>query len=162
MKKFIVAFLAVVIVAVGAVFVFAQKTDGSKARFGRGFGHRGSYARFAEKLNLTDAQKAQIKQITEASRTKNQPLRENMKSIRQQLEAATADGQFNEAQVQALATQQANLSAQMIVEGERTKAQMYQVLTPEQQAQMKQMKEQMKERFKNKFKNRGDQAAKEF
>ncbi len=162
MRKFIVAFLAVAVVAVGAVFVFAQKGEGDRGKFGRGFGHRAGFARFAEKLNLTDVQKEQMKQIAEASRAKNQPLRENMKSIRQQLKAATADGQFNEAQVQALAAQQANLSAQMIVERERTKAQMYQVLTPEQQAQAKQLRDQMKERFKDKFKDRADKPANDF
>ena len=160
MKKFTVAFLAIALVAVGAIFVFAQKAHGKKGHFGRGFGHRAGFAKFAEKLNLTDAQKEQIKQITETSKAKVQPLMENMKTIRQQLKEATADGQFNEAQVQALATQQANISAQLIVERERTKTQIFQVLTPEQQAQAKQMKEQRKERFKNKFKNRGSKEAK--
>lgn len=161
MKKYTVAFLAVALIAVGAIFVFAQKADGGKRKFGHRFGHRAGFAKLAEKLDLTDAQKEQIKQITDASKTKVQPLMENMKTIRQQLKAATADGQFDEAQVQALAVQQANVSAQMIVERERTKAQIFQILTPEQQAQAKQLKEQKMERYKNKFKNRGSKEAKD-
>jgi len=43
--------------------------------------------------------------------------------------------------------------AQMIVEKERTKSQIFALLTPEQQAQAKQLKEQMKEKFKGKFKH---------
>lgn len=155
MKKLGAAFLAIILVAIGTIFIFAQKADGDKGKFRRGFGHRG-FAKMAEKLNLTDAQKEQFKQIREASKSKVQPLWENMKSVRQQLQAATANGQFNETQVQALATQQANIMAQLIVEKERTKSQMFAVLTPEQQSQAKAIKEQMKERFKQRFQNRGN------
>ena len=153
MKKLVVAFLAIALVTIGTIFVFAQKGEGKK--FGRGFGHRGGFERIAKKLNLSDEQKEQVKQILETSKTKVQPLMENMKSIHQQLDAATADGQFDEAQVQALATQQANIMAQIIVEKERTKSQIFAILTPEQQSQAKQLKEQMKEKFKGKFQNHG-------
>jgi Spy/CpxP family protein refolding chaperone len=156
MKKLTTAFLAIALVAIGTIFVFAQKADGDKRKFGRGFGHRGGFGRLAEKLNLSDEQKAQIKQIRETSKAKVQPLRENMKSIRQQLNAATADGNFNEAQVQALAAQQANIMAQLTVEKERTKSQTYAILTPEQQTQAKALKEQMKERFKDRKERRGN------
>ena len=157
MKKLTTAFLAIALVAVGTIFVFAQKADGGKGKFKRGFGHRrGGFERIAEKLNLTDAQKAQIKQIREASKTTVQPLRENMKSIRQQLREAAADGNFNEAQVQNLANQQANVMAQLTVEKIRAKSQIFAILTPEQQTQAKALKEQMKERFKNRKQHRGD------
>ncbi len=152
MKKFIIGFLVLALVAVGAIFTFAQKAD--KAHGRHRFGRRGSFGRMAEKLNLTDAQKEQFKQIREAGKTKVQPLMENMKSIRGQLEAATADGQFNEEQVQALATQQANVMAQLIVEKERVKSQMFAVLTADQQTQLKTLKEQMKEKFQNRRANK--------
>ena len=156
MKKLTTAFLAIALVAVGTIFVFAQKADGGKGKFKRGFGHRGGFERLAKKLNLSDAQKAQIKQIREAGKTTVQPLRENMKSIRQQMDAATADGKFDEAQVQSLATQQANIMAQLTVERERAKSQIFAVLTPEQQTQAKALKEQMKERFKDRKERRGN------
>lgn len=156
MKKIITAILAIALVSIGTIFIFAQTGSEEKGKFKRGFGHRGGFERLAKKLNLTDAQKEQVKQIRETSKAKVQPLKENMKSIHQQMETATADGQFDEAQVQALATQQANIMAQMIVEKERTKSQMFAILTPEQQAQAKQLKEQMKEKFKGKFQHRGN------
>ena len=157
MKKLAAAFLAIALVAIGTIFVFAQKTDGDKGHK-RGFGHhRGGFGRLAKQLNLSDAQKVQIKQIREAGKAKVQPLRENMKSIHQQMNAATADGKFDEAQVQSLATQQADIMAQLTVEKERTKSQIYAILTPEQQTQAKALKEQMKERFKNRRQNRGEQ-----
>ena len=158
MKKLATAFIAIALVAIGTIFVFAQKTDGDKKHFKRGFGHhRGGFGRLAKQLNLTDAQKAQMKEIRTASKAKTQPLRESMKSIRQQIAAATVDGSFNEAQVQALAVQQANIMAQLTVEKQRVKSQTYAILTPEQQIQAKALKDQMKERFQNR---RGKRAAK--
>ncbi len=152
MKKIITAILAIALVSIGSIFIFAQNdNEGGKEKYKRGFGHRGGFERLAKKLNLTDTQKEQAKQIMEASKSKVQPLKESMKSIHQQLDAATADGQFDEAQVQALASQQANITAQLIVEKERTQSQLFAILTPEQQAQAKQLKEQMKEKFKGKF-----------
>lgn len=152
MKKIITAILAIALVSIGSIFIFAQNdNEGGKEKYKRGFGHRGGFERLAKKLNLTDTQKEQAKQIMEASKSKVQPLKESMKSIHQQLDTAIADGQFDEAQVQALASQQANIMAQLIVEKERTKSQLFAILTPEQQAQAKQLKEQMKEKFKGKF-----------
>jgi len=149
MKKFTIGFLVLVLVTLSTVFALAQKREG-KGRHG----HRG-FARIAEKLNLTDAQKEQVKQILETSRAKVQPLKENMKANRRQLQELTANGQFDEAQVQAIAAQQGAIAAQMIVEKERAKSQIFQILTTEQQAQAKQMKEQVKERFKDKAKKFG-------
>jgi Spy/CpxP family protein refolding chaperone len=156
MKKFIFAILAISILTLGAIFTIAQKGETNKGRFdkergGRGFG----FGRMAEKLNLTDEQKAQIKQITEAEKTKVEPIFTALKENHQKLEDLTADGSFDEAKVQALATEQGNLSAQLIVEKERTKSQIFQILTTEQREQAKQFKEEMKNKFKGKFKNRG-------
>jgi len=58
MKKFTIGFLVFVMVVIGTIFAFAQK--GEKGKHGRGFGHRG-FERMAEKLNLSDAQKEQVK-----------------------------------------------------------------------------------------------------
>ncbi len=154
MKKLVTAFIAVALVAIGTIFVFAQKADDNKGHK-RGGLHRRGFGRIAKQLNLTDVQKEQMKQIKETSKAKIQPLRESMKSIRQQISAATADGKFDEAQVQNLATQQANITAQLTVEKERAKSQMHAVLTSEQQAQAKVLKEEMKDKFKERFQNRG-------
>ena len=108
----------------------------------------------AEKLNLTDAQKTQMKSIGEASRAKIQPSMETMRANRQKMNEATANGRFDEAKVTAIAQEQAQISAQLIVEKDRVKAQMFQVLTPEQQAQAKAVREQMKEKMKERFEKR--------
>ncbi|MGC2235084.1 MAG: Spy/CpxP family protein refolding chaperone [Pyrinomonadaceae bacterium] len=157
MKKIIFAILAISVLALGAVFVTAQKGETNKGKFKKDFGGRGGgFGRMAEKLNLSDEQKAQIKQITEAEKTKVEPIFAALKENHQKLEDLTADGSFDEAKVQALATEQGTLSAQLIVEKERTKSQIFQILTPEQREQAKQLKENMKDKFKDGFKRRGD------
>ncbi len=150
MKKFTIGFLVFAMVAIGTVFAFAQRGDKGKSRFG----HRG-FERMAEKLNLTDVQKEQVKQISEASRAKVKPLKESMRANRRQLKSLTENEPFDEAQVQTIANQQGAIAAQIIVEKERAKWEIFQILTVEQRAQAKLLKEQMKERFKGRFNKSG-------
>ena len=86
----------------------------------------------ARALDLTDAQKTQVKTIFESARASSEPLHTKMEEVHKQLEAATANGQFDEAQVRALANQQGQIMADTIVEHERTKSKIYAILTPEQ------------------------------
>jgi len=150
MKKVVIAILSIVLVATGTIFIFAQK-GGQEGK--RGFGKHGirggGHGFFLRGLDLTDEQKAQVKQIREASKEKNKAVREQLKATRQSLNELTANGAFDEAQVTAIANQQAALHSHMIVEKERVKSQIFAILTDEQKAKAAQMKEQMKERFKN-------------
>ena len=154
MKKATIAIIATLILGLGAVFIFAQKGGLGRSRFGgKGFGGPG-FERMAEKLNLSDEQKAQVKTILEDSKTRLKPLMESLKAGHEQIENLGTDGVFNEAQVQQIAVAQAETTKQLIIEKEKTKAQIFAVLTPEQRTQAAQFKEQMKERFKDRFKNR--------
>lgn len=160
MKKITAAILSIVLIAMGAMFIFAQTTDKPEGKRGH-FGKRGARGMMFRGLDLTDEQKAQIKQITENSRATVKPIREQMKANRQELREITAGGSFDQARVQEIAARQGSLSAQMIVEKERVKSQIFQILTPEQKAKAAEMKEKMKERFQNKMnRRRGDGEAK--
>jgi protein CpxP len=159
MKKFSIAIIAFVLLAVGTIFVFAQ-TSGDQTEGKRGFGKRGHHrgGKMALRgLDLTEEQKTQIKQIRQASREKIKPLREQLKANRQKLQELSANGNFDEAQVTAIANSQAAVQAQLIVEKERVKSQTFQILTPEQRAKAEQLKQQRKERFKNRKNRRGAQ-----
>jgi protein CpxP len=129
----------------GSVFSFAQK--------GNDFG-RHPFSRFADELGLTDQQKEQIEQILKAEREKMMTLKEEMRQIHKQLSAQGKDGVFNEALVTELAAKQAELTKQMIIEKERTKASLFAVLTPEQREKAEQLKTDFKGRFRDKFKDR--------
>ncbi len=154
MKKVTIAILAVAVLALGAVFIFAQKGEMRRGGFGgKGFGGPG-FERMFEKLNLSDEQKTQVKTILEDSKTRIKPLMESIRENHKQIENLGTDGVFNEPQVQQFATAQAETTKQLVIEKERTKAQIFAILTPEQRTQAAQMKEQMKDRFKDRFKKR--------
>jgi Spy/CpxP family protein refolding chaperone len=95
--------------------------------------------RMAHDLNLTAEQLTQVKAIFDAQRTVVEPLMKQMGDYRKQLDTATANGQFNEEQVRAIAQQQAQTAAQLTVETERTKSKVYNILTPEQRELAQQM-----------------------
>ena len=152
MKKAIITFLVIAVLGLGAVFIFAQK--GKRERFGaEGFGGRG-FERVAEKLNLSDEQKTQVRTILEDSETRVKPLLESMRESRKQSKNLGLDGTFNEEQVNRIANSQAETMKQLFIEKEKTKAQIFAVLTPEQRAEAAKMKVQFKENFKGKFNKR--------
>lgn len=155
MKKIIFALVAVMSLSVGSILVFAQRGGGD---FGRGNGGRGGFmfGRMAKELNLTEEQKTQIKQIMETEKSKVQPIFESLKENRQKMEELTADGNFDEVKVKTLADEQGSLSALLIVEKERTKSQIFQILTAEQREKAKAMKSKFEDKMKDKMKNRKD------
>lgn len=157
MKKRTIAILAIAILAVGAAFVVAQKVmHHASGGHGPGFGRMHGGGLMLGGLNLTDDQKAKVKEIMTASKTNFEPIKRSLRENHKKMEDLTANGAFDEAQVQALATEQANLMAKMIVERERVKSQVFAILTDEQKAKAVQMKEQMKEHFKNRMKGSGE------
>ena len=155
MKKFTIGLLVMALVSLGTIFAFGQQNGGNDGKRMRGHhGKRGGFG-MMRGLDLTDAQKEQMKAIRQANRESTKSLRESMKANRQQLQQVTANGQFNEAQVQALAAQQSGIMAQLIVEKERVKSQIYNILTTDQKTKIAEMKTQMKERRQNRKANRG-------
>src|SRR5687768_1296400 len=110
MKKITVAILSIVLVATGALFIFAQTAERGEGKRGFGKGHkRGGHAMMFRGLDLTEEQKAQIRQIRQTSKEKIKPIREQMKANRQKLAELSA-GNFDQAQVQAIASQQGSLT----------------------------------------------------
>jgi protein CpxP len=90
-------------------------------------------------LDLTDAQQTQMKSIMEANRANMHSLMLQMEQNRLATLQATANGTYNQAALQTLTNQQAQLQAQMNMQHQALEHQIYtQVLTPEQQAQFNQ------------------------
>ena len=156
MKKIIFTAVALLTLSVGSILVFAHRGGD----FGRGFGGRGGFlfGRMAKELNLTEAQKAQIKQLMEAEKSKVKPIIEDIKENRQKMEELTADGNFDEVKVKRLADEQAILSSQLIVERERTISQIFQNLTAEQREKAKQLKQQMEDKKRERRNYRSDKS----
>lgn len=90
-------------------------------------------------LALTDAQTAELKPFLDAERATVEALRKRLDEAHKQIETATANGQFDETQVRTLAGQQAQTMTDLIVEQERVKAKIYNVLTADQRAKAAQL-----------------------
>jgi protein CpxP len=137
-----------------------DKDRGAWGRGERGGGHKkggrgmhggggGGFAgRFAGELNLTDAQKAQMDQITAR-------YRETAKAGRQQRQGrgerrggfdAFNGGTFNEAEVRAAAQARANAQVEREVAHARMMSELYAVLTAEQKAQLTAQRQQREQK----------------
>ena len=165
MKKFanfkmlaLVSLSSIVLVASVAFAQTATTTQGDqnkargewRGRGGRGEGregdHRGGFGgggMFA-KLNLTDAQKASMKQIRESFGDRTKSLREQLRAKRQELRQANQGDTFNEALATQKLTESAGLQAKLMGEEFKLRQEMLAVLTPEQKTQLDQMRQQFK------------------
>jgi periplasmic protein CpxP/Spy len=160
--------------ALTGVVGFAQQTGQTQnekprgergwGREGRGGDHKGGGreggflgGRFAEKLNLTDAQKAQMQQIADRFRETTQSLRGQGRGERDgEGYDAFKGGTFNESAVRAAAQARANRQVEMEVAHARMMFEMYNVLTPEQKAQLEADRQQRRQR-RQEFRSRRDQ-----
>ena len=102
---------------------------GKGRRGGRGGG------RF-ERLNLTDAQREQLRQIEERYRATFRTQHENMRGRERRPADPFAGGVFDEAAVRAAAQARANAQVEREVAQARMMHEMYNVLTAEQKAQL--------------------------
>jgi protein CpxP len=122
-----------------------------EGRQGRGKhwgGHKGGmHGGMFRGLNLTDDQKAKMKQIGQSSRERTQPLRAELKTKRQALRQAGASGTFDEALATQTLTETAGLQAKLMGERFRTRQEMLAVLTPEQKTQLEQKRAEFKARW---------------
>lgn len=90
----------------------------------------------AKALNLTDAQRTQLKTILQGTQESVKPIRQQMQPLHQQLQQAIKDN--NVAGIQAATSAIAPLQAQMMVLRANSSAQFLQILTPEQKARLAQ------------------------
>ena len=102
--------------------------------------------------NLTDDQKAKMKQIGQSFRERTQSLHQALRAKRQELRQASEGGTFNEALATQKLQESANLQAKLMGEQFRMRQEMLSVLTPEQKTQM----EQKRAEFKAKRANHGE------
>jgi protein CpxP len=111
---------------------------------------------FFKQLNLTEDQKAKMKQIRESFAERNKPLREQLQAKRQELRQANEGGTFNEALATQKLTEMASLEAKLMGERAKLHQETLSVLTAEQKAQLEQSKAQFKTR-RGEMRNRDNQ-----
>lgn len=146
MKRRITVIASIAVLVIGAtIFAVAQGPEAMRKMHGqRGpHGHGDMLEHMSRELNLTEAQKTQVKSIMEGTEASAQGIHAKLEEIHNQLEAATANGQFDETQVRGLANQQAQLQADMMVEHLRVKSKIFGVLTAEQRVKAEEMHKRM-------------------
>jgi protein CpxP len=144
----------------GGVYVSAQNDPGPRAGAGRfggpGFGPGrgrggpggpgGILGPGFQRLDLTDAQKSRMKEILDSHRDEMRAIGERAMAARQALETATASDSFDEATVRTKASELAAIDADTAVMRARVYNEVYQILTPDQQKQLKDLRTQMQQR----------------
>lgn len=90
-------------------------------------------------LNLTDAQREQVRQIVDSRQQETRAIGERAMAAHEALRAATTSPSFDEGLVRAKAAEVAAIDADMAVARARIFADVFQILTPEQQAKAKEL-----------------------
>jgi|ERR1022692_1833513 protein CpxP len=135
--RFLVAALAVMLGAAIAKSQTAADAPPPPPMHEHGFGMEGhGMGFFAKYLDLSDAQRAQMKAVLHKERPTVKPLMEQLHQMHQQLKPYE-EGTYDEAKVQALVAQQAQTMVQVKVQETRIHNELFQLLTPDQQAKMK-------------------------
>lgn len=89
-------------------------------------------AQFAQELNLTDAQKSEMKTLMAREHQALKPIFQQLSQFQDQIRDVNADGQFHETEVRPLAEQQAKLMTSLQLRHIETRSQMQKILTAEQ------------------------------
>jgi protein CpxP len=147
--------------AIAVPFAIAQSKDagGPKGRQAGGFeqGMRGGdrmAGAFFRNLDLTDAQKTQMKQIRESHGQTLRPLMEQIRAKRKELRDANSGGTFNEALAAQKLSEIAPLEAKLMGEEFRTHQEMLSVLTAEQKTKLDQLRSQQKSKWSERRANK--------
>lgn len=137
MKKYTIIGVAILAMLLIAALGFAQAAK-------RGGHEHGMFGeRMAQQLGLSDAQQQQIKSILQAEKPKMQPLMQELRQERQQMNSLTESGNFDEGAVRAAASKQAQTETDLAVERARVKAQIFAVLTPDQRTKAQEMEKSL-------------------
>ncbi|MDQ2697041.1 MAG: Spy/CpxP family protein refolding chaperone [Pseudomonadota bacterium] len=134
MRKLGKAIIVSTLLAVASGAAYAGGRDGHEGHHGH-HGHHFSVERMAEKLDLSAEQTAAVRGIVEGARPTFEQYHASLREKRQQLQELARSATADEAAIRALADEQGDIMANMIVERIRVKNQIRALLTPEQQAE---------------------------
>jgi len=96
---------------------------------------------FAAHLNLSDTQQTQMKAVLAKEHATLKPLMQQLHQTHTELRQYE-EGAFDEAKVRALAAQQTQTLTELTVQYTRIHSELFQMLTPDQQAKMKELEAQ--------------------
>lgn len=100
-----------------------------------------------DKLNLTDAQRDQIKQLTQQSFAQAKSQMQALRQARQAYESAVPGTSAYQSATSALAQAESDAASTRVTRQANLRAQIYQVLTPTQRDQLAQIRQQRQARM---------------
>jgi periplasmic protein CpxP/Spy len=130
----------IALLAGGAAFAQAPARPGGAGGSGRGVrgpGGPGGAGLPLAQLNLTDAQREQIRSITEQRPDQGQQLQERLRAAVDAQRKAVETLPVNEGAIRAAAQELALAEAEVAIQRAHTRADVFAILTPEQQEQVK-------------------------
>ena len=132
-------------VVVGGVVVSAQRP-------GFGPGQRRAQAGLALRaLDLTEAQREQVRQLTVQHREQTRTLLDRLQTTQEARRKAVEAIPFSESQIRAAAQALAEVEAELAVQQARLQADVYALLTPEQQTRLQTMRAERDARAKERM-----------
>ena len=124
-------------IVASSLFVVAANVATAEPHRGGGERH---LERLADELNLSDAQRQQIKQIHRDARGEKLAIRDAMQDNREAMQKLDPSAKDYGRQVEQLAGEKGDLVKRLTIQRSNVRAQMYAVLTPEQRELAKDMK----------------------
>jgi Spy/CpxP family protein refolding chaperone len=164
-RAFGVASLAALLAGFGYQNISAQGPGGPGGRFGGPggpMGRRGGPGgpggalgpMMLGQLNLTSDQQDRVKQILDSHRDEQRSIGQREMAAHQALQDAVAGSSFDESAVRTRAADVAAADADAAVLQARIYAEVFQILTPDQQAKLKELQANMKSRMQQAEQNR--------
>jgi protein CpxP len=149
---------SIILAAIFMALAAALATSAFGQHSGMGFSRHNGFMlkHVAKQLNLTEAQKTQIKGIMADEKNKIMPMMQQLRQ-NEQAENANVNGSFDENQARAFAGKQAQLMTDLIVEKERTRSQVYALLTPEQRQKALQLMQEREQHQQERMKKHAEQ-----
>jgi protein CpxP len=132
-------------IVVGGVVVSAQRPG-----FGQGPG-RPQAGLALRGLELTEAQREQVRQLTEQHREQTRTLLEQLQAAQEARRKAVEAIPFSEPQIRTAAQALAEVEIELAVQQARLQADVYALLTPEQQGRLQTMRAERDARMKQRM-----------
>jgi Spy/CpxP family protein refolding chaperone len=152
--------VAALAVTLGSALAHSQSTDTTPPppRHGHGFGMAGHEIGFYVKvLGITDDQKTQMKAVLQKEHPTMKPLMQQMHQLNSQLKQYE-EGTFDAAKVQTLVAAQSQTLVQIKVNEARIHSELYQLLTSDQQAKLKELQAARQAKMQQHAQNEGEPA----
>jgi Spy/CpxP family protein refolding chaperone len=148
LKRIVIWSCLAVLLAAAGVALAGANVRGWQGCSGHRWGHFGAMGYVAHELNLSDAQRQQIRSLWQAERPAVSGLIQEFAAESREMDQATANGNFDEGRVQQIAAQQGATVSKLLVEKEHFTTKVYtSVLSAEQRTKADKMQSRWHERL---------------